>query len=194
MKKKMTMMVLALISVCALGVTESEFSDLKKKAEGGDVEAMCEVGRCYRNGAGVERNDVLASKWTQKAASNGLSRATGLCYEFGYGVRTNAAEAVKWYQIAAERGDVASMRNIAHCYQKGVGVGSDEKMALEWYEKAAAKGDVLSMVAAGFAYQSGNGAKKDMSKAIALSDGFNAGVTKAMESIGTSWPQFVDAD
>lgn len=133
---KLMIVVFAVVSVRAFSMTADEFAELKTKADGGDVEAMCEVGRCYRNGRGVVKNDDLASHWTRKAASNGLARAIGHCYEFGYGCGTNLQEAAKWYGKGTDKGDAMSMYDLGWCYANGVGVKKDGAEAAKWYQEA----------------------------------------------------------
>ena len=80
----------------------------RKAAEQGLAKAQYDLGVCYGNGYGVEKNYSEAVKWYRKAAEQGLAKAQydlGVCYGNGNGVEKNYSEAVKWYRKAAEQGD-----------------------------------------------------------------------------------------
>jgi caspase domain-containing protein/Sel1 repeat-containing protein len=78
-------------------------------AEGGDVEAMNNVGEIYDRGMGVPPDYKLAAEWYRKAADKGNARAAmslGNLYEQGLGVPKDRAQAVAWYQRASGRKDI----------------------------------------------------------------------------------------
>ena len=101
---------IALIFITFLSVISSfaaNIDELKKAAEQGDAQAQYNLGVCYANGNGVEKNLSEAVKWWRKAAEQGFAQAQfnlGVCYDFGKGVEKNPTEAVKWYRKAAEQG------------------------------------------------------------------------------------------
>lgn len=77
---------------------EINFTDIKRKADKGIVEAQYNLGVCYQKGYGVEidRNEAVA--WYTVAAQRGFAMAQynlGLCYAEGYGVEKNNAEAAR---------------------------------------------------------------------------------------------------
>ena len=60
----------------------NQFEDVKAKAEMGDAQAQCDIGGCYRTGAGVTQDAAEAVKWYRKAAAQGLAEARnalGVC-------------------------------------------------------------------------------------------------------------------
>ena len=66
------------------------------------------LGVCYGNGQGVEKDYVEAVKWLRKAAEQNNAKAQlnlGLCYGNDQGVEKDYGEAVKWYRKAAEQND-----------------------------------------------------------------------------------------
>ncbi len=82
-------------------------SDYRKAAEQGDAAAQYNLGLCYCNGEGVEKNMSEAGKWYRKAAEQGDAYAQcylGLCYGKGHGVEKDRPEAVKWLRKAAWKG------------------------------------------------------------------------------------------
>ncbi|KXB91570.1 tetratricopeptide repeat protein [Megasphaera hutchinsoni] len=160
----------------------------KKKAEQGDAEAQNYLGGCYRNGKGVEKDDVKAVEWYQKAADQGYAAAQyqlGVCYEEGKGVVRDYATAIKWYQKAAdqgnvfsrnrinelqkrmaEQGDAAAQYQLGVCYEHGKGVTQDYKKAVEWYQKAAEQGHTAAQYYLSLCYAKGKGVAQDFVKAV----------------------------
>lgn len=79
-----------------------------KAAEKGYAEGQFNLGLCYDNGTGVEKDPQQAVYWYQKAAEQGDASAQfnlGLCYENGKGVEQDQKQALSWYQKAADQGD-----------------------------------------------------------------------------------------
>jgi len=107
------------VSMLAFCASRDRFAELMSKAKGGDAEAMCEVGRCYREGLGVEKDVLKASEWTRKAADGGSLLAKGQCYEFGYGVEKDEKEAVKWRQKADAKRRSSAVKSESHIVDTG---------------------------------------------------------------------------
>ena len=121
---------------------------LKDRAEGGDPEAQFELGRRYLQGAGLERNDVMALHWVKTAAEQGYPRAQaglGWMYAVGRGVKRDEVQSFVWYERAAKEGFPVAQRMLGKYYEKGMGVEKNLELAREWYEKAAEKGDERSL-------------------------------------------------
>jgi hypothetical protein len=72
-------------------------------AQGGDPEAMTNVGEIYERGMGVPPDYATAAEWYQKAADKGYSRALfnlGTMYEQGLGVEQDQLKALNLYRQA----------------------------------------------------------------------------------------------
>ncbi|HKR36560.1 MAG TPA: caspase family protein [Steroidobacteraceae bacterium] len=72
-------------------------------AQGGDPEAMTNVGEIYERGMGVPPDYAAAAEWYQKAADKGYSRALfnlGTMYEQGLGVEQDGLKALNLYRQA----------------------------------------------------------------------------------------------
>ena len=72
-----------------------------------DVQAQVNLGVCYSNGTGVEKDEQKAVELYQKAAEQGDANAQynlGWCYESGTAVEKDEQKAVEWYKKAAEQG------------------------------------------------------------------------------------------
>lgn len=139
------------------------FLEYKIAAERGDATAMHNLGYCYYNGVGVERNYAEAVGWYRKAVELGNAMAMGnlgVCYHTGKGVEQNYAEAVGWYRKAAELGNLASAVWLAE-YDEG-----DSQTRFRWRKKAAELGDVSSMSTLGSCYYNGQGVDQNYAEAV----------------------------
>ncbi len=71
-------------------------TELKSKAESGDVLAQSALGNAYHLGKGVPKDETQAVRWWQKAAEKGDLGAQvnlGIAYQFGSGVPKDYAAA-----------------------------------------------------------------------------------------------------
>ena len=106
----------------------------REAAEKGDAEAQLNLGSCYDNGRGVEKNNFEAAKWYRKSAEQGNVNAQlnlGCCYL----AEENAREAMKWFRKAAEQGSVAGQILLGFCYFSGKGVEKNAREAVKWLRK-----------------------------------------------------------
>ena len=133
--------------------SKAEIEDFKSnlaKAEKGDAEAQCEVGRLYKNGDGVESSDKDSFYWYEKSAKQGNADAQcnlGFIYILGNSfVRPNREESVKWFEKAAAQNDKYALDSLGLAYEAGTGVKPDEKKSLEYYKKAADLGHSTAQV------------------------------------------------
>ncbi len=121
-------------------------------AERGDAVAQYSVGRMYRSGQGVARDDKEAVKWYRRAAEQGDAFAQynlGVAYANEKGVPRNDKEAVKWLRLAAEQNLAEAQNILGMMYAEGRGVAQDKVQARMWYDMAAVRGqdDVREYVA-----------------------------------------------
>jgi hypothetical protein len=117
----------------------------------GDVDAMFNLGLCYKNGEqGVEKDAATAFSWFQRAAESatgddGHGHATAqcniaVCYYTGEGVSQDDVEAVRWFELAAKQGLATAQHNLGFCYATGTGVTLDNAQAAVLFQQAAAQG------------------------------------------------------
>jgi hypothetical protein len=69
----------------------------------GDIEAQYSLGRIYRDGEGVPRDDVQAMRWFRLAADQGMAEAEyslALMYFRGEGAPRDEKAARQWYELA----------------------------------------------------------------------------------------------
>jgi TPR repeat protein len=140
------------------------FQEYKAKAEEGDAEAQFNLGYCYDDGRGAEKDYAEAVKWYRKAAAQNFAPAQfnlGYCYANGQGVRKDKVEAVKWYRKAAEQNYTPALSNLGWCYDNGCGVAKDYVEAVKWYRKAAEQGHAEAQFNLGCCYANGQGVVRD---------------------------------
>jgi len=88
----------------------------RKAAEQNYAPAQSNLGYCYDNGRGVEKDYAEAVKWYRKAAEQGHAEAQvnlGCCYANGQGVPKDQVEAYAWFSMAAKAdADAAESRDL----------------------------------------------------------------------------------
>jgi class 3 adenylate cyclase len=83
------------------------FALFLQDAEAGYVNAQYNLGKAYRDGAGVGADAALAARWFRIAAEQGHARAQrhiGARYALGLGVPRNPIAALAWLTLAAGQG------------------------------------------------------------------------------------------
>jgi len=114
----------------------SAFTRLQAAAKTGCLSAITNVGKCYRYGYGVAKDEACATQWYERGARLGFAVA-GTYYGQTLEDSGDVKSGFAWYMKAANKGHATAMNNVAICYKQGVGVVSDYKLAVEWHYKAA---------------------------------------------------------
>ena len=145
MKKLLLIIIMAFadISVQAQYV-EEDFNTLLKKAQAGNIDAMCKVANYYQYGfSKVSVDEAEAFRWWKKAAEWGNWNAMselGIYYYNGEGTTKNVNEAVRWWLTAGESGEESDEAEylLGLCYWNGEGgLQKSYKEAVKWWQKAA---------------------------------------------------------
>ena len=145
------------------------FEWYSKAAAQGYAKAEYNVGYCYENGIGVEKNVVKAFEWYSKAAAQGFAmaeHAVGYCYENGIGVEKNVVKAFEWYSKAAAQGFAMAEYAVGYRYGNGIGVEKNVTKAFEWLSKSAAQGYADAECYVGYCYNYGIGVEENVTKAF----------------------------
>ena len=82
-------------------------------AEQGYPLAECQVGYCYWEGLGVEKDPEKALYWTRRAAEHGDRDGQfnlACFYEEGTGTDRSMEQAIRWYREAARQGHGLAVR------------------------------------------------------------------------------------
>jgi len=148
--------------------SRAEIKRLAVQAAAGDAQAEYELGQRYSAGKDVSRDDRLAAKWFESAASRGLAPAQynlGVLYEQGLGVEKNPKKAFFWYHSAAEHDYARAQHNLATMYATGSGVPQNYDEAANWFARAAEAGITESLYSLGLMYEHGLGVARDIAKA-----------------------------
>ena len=117
---------------------------LKDSAQQGDAQAQHDLGWCYENGVGVDRDVKDAADWYFRSAEHGNAKgqyALGRCYMNGVGTSKDETAAAKMYRLAAEQGLAKGQYEIGGCYSDGRGVKKDLREGAKWYRLAAEQGN-----------------------------------------------------
>lgn len=120
--------------------SETDISELHKKAEAGDPLAAFLLGQAYETGKGVAQNPEIAAILYRKAAEKGHAKAQnnlGGLYWQGEGVQRDKEEALRWYRRAALQGEASAMFNLGAAYYNGEGVLENTAQSYAWFIAAA---------------------------------------------------------
>lgn len=153
---------------------EGSLWKLKRAARSGDCEAAFEVGACYLNGIGVDKDIDKAVEFFKMGAENGSPGAAltlGDMLEHGFvnkdGQRVaDFDSAFRLFRIASEGGLAAGSYRLGLMYRDGKGVPQDMGGALALITDAAGKGFDQALVALFYMYRDGCGTDCDMKKAL----------------------------
>ena len=110
---------------------------MRARAEGGDAEAMVDLGQWYYFGQkGLAKDHKQAAGWYQRGHDLGQATCTsnlGVHYARGEGVEQDAVYAVHLYSIAAARGSEHGCYNLARCLAEGhLGLRENAREATRW--------------------------------------------------------------
>lgn len=141
---------------------------MKKLAEGGDPEALGNLGGMYSAGSGVTQNQKIAFDYYLKSANTGyafiMSNLANM-YQYGYGVGKDMNEAVKWYMKSADLGHPASQVSLGILYLNGDGVEKNVTKGLDLLNKAAEQNYSYALNYLGYLYDRGDVVYRDYKKA-----------------------------
>lgn len=88
-------------------------ADIKQSAEQGNSMAQAKLASLFLLGRdGVDKDEVRAAEWMEKAAKQGLVDAQvviGAMYDRGMGVVNDRDKATAWYEKAAAQGHTTSL-------------------------------------------------------------------------------------
>jgi TPR repeat protein len=138
----------------------------RRAAEQGEPAACANLGRCYTEAIGVERNAVERLRWYRRAAELGdvgAANDVGVALLGGLGCERDVEEALAWFRRAAEGGDVLGMFNLGALLEDR---RDDE--AVMWYARASDLGCAPAMNNLALIYQTAPTHIEDLTAAFAL--------------------------
>ena len=152
------------------GNIQKAFELFNEAADMGNMEAKADLGRCYLNGYGVQKDVKKALAYSSEAAEAGIARAQfdlGIMCFYGLGVPQNYFNAVAWYTKAAEQGNAEAQNSLGFMYLNGTGVQQNYSQAATWLFKAAEQGNAYAQYNLGNMYFYGHGVPQDYFQAVA---------------------------
>ena len=124
-----------------------------------DAAAQYQLGWCYENGLGVERNIQIAVRWYEKSAAQNNTDAQailGECYLYGHGIQKDKNKAIEWLKKAAlQKNHPAGQYAVGFCYSNRIGgmyMYKDEETGAKYYRQAAKQNYARAQNALGYYY------------------------------------------
>ena len=131
-------------------------------AHAGVGRAQNNIGACFAEGLGVERDPALALRWLSLSAESGDpvgQRNLAALHFKGEGVTQSDAEAMRLYRLAAEQGDAPAQDMLSWMLLEGGDV-ADRTEALRWARAAAEAGIATSMTRLGMMHHDALGVER----------------------------------
>lgn len=158
-------------------------------AHAGIGRAQNNIGACFAEGLGVERDPALALHWLSLAAETGDpvgQRNLAALHFKGEGVEQSDTEALRLYRLAAEQGDAPAQDMLSWMLLEG-GQPNDRPEALRWALAAAEAGSATSMTRLGMIYHDALGVERDATlAAVWWQRGAEAGDADAQAMLGAA--------
>lgn len=132
-------------------------------AHAGVGRAQNNIGACFAEGLGVERDLALALRWLTLSAESGDpvgQRNLAALHFKGDGVEQSDDEALRLYRLAAGQGDAPAQDMLSWMLLEG-GRVTDRAEALRWAQAAAEAGVATSMTRLGMMHHDALGVERD---------------------------------
>lgn len=156
-------------SLAAAGEHEAALAIWGPLAHGGEARAASNIGACFLDGLGVERDPVVGMAWLRSAAEAGDpvgQRNYAAALFQGLGGQEDPAGALAWYRKAAEAGDVDAQDMLSWMLLEGEVVPQDATASRDWAARAAAAGNGPSMTRMGLICHHALGIERDPAAAV----------------------------
>ena len=138
-------------------------------AHAGVARAQNNIGACFAEGLGVERDPGLAFRWLTLAAEGNDpvgQRNLASLYFRGEGVEQDYRRAAELYRRAAEQGDAPAQDMLSWMLLEGEVVDPDVAEARRWATAAADQGIASAMTRLGMLYHNALGVPRDPAEAV----------------------------
>ena len=143
----------------------------KKAADESDANGLCNLGMCYLNGFGYDKDLEKAYECFKKAAEAGHAEAInnlGGFYRDGLVVLKDLPAAARWFARSAALDNVYGMLNLGLALQRGEGVDRDAEKAVGYFKRASDRGCVEAVNAYAMCLFNGDGIAEDKAGAVLL--------------------------
>ncbi len=172
---------------------QTAFNCYSLATEQDDANGFFNLGICYKNGFGCQKDEIKAFGCFRRAAEAGHPEAMnnlGGCYRDGVAVERNLKTAAEWFKKSADCENAYGQLNLAICYLSGDGVEKDPARAVKLLTLAVQQGNIEALDVLGMCYFKGNGIEKNELKAF---DYFKLaaenGLPQAMENLASCYEQ-----
>ena len=164
---------------------------LQKGCDGGDARGCSNLGRIYRDGNGVSKDDARALTLFQKGCDGGVMKSCsdlGVLYDLGTGVTQDYTRARTLYESACDEGVSEACINLGVLYHLGNGVTRDYGRARALYQDACEENYAAACSYLGVLYHNGTGAAQNFRRARVFyqqgcDDGHALGCTRLGELV-----------
>lgn len=150
-------------------VLKKSCSCFQKAADQGDANGLYNLGMCYLQGFGVDRDPERAFECFRTASEAGHPEAInnlGGFYRDGIVVEKDHVNATRWFKKSAEMENAYGMLNYGLALQRGEGTPVDEAAAVELFKKAMDRGNVEALNAYAMCLYNGSGVAQDRVAAV----------------------------
>src|SRR5262245_33978667 len=137
-------------------------------AHAGVARAQSNIGACFSEALGVERDPKLAERWLLLAAEAGDptgQRNLATLYFKGEGVDQDNVRAAALYRGAAEQGDAQAQDMLSWMLLESEEIPADHAEARRWAQAAADQGVASSMTRLGMIFHNALGVDRDPAQA-----------------------------
>lgn len=157
------------LEAAAEGRYEEAFAIWRPLAETGVARAQSNLGACYVEGLGVERDPDEAVEWFTRGAEAGDAAGqrslAALHFKGQAGLEQDDDAAFELYGLAAAQGDALSQDMLSWMLLEGRGAGPDPVEARRWALAAAEQGVPTSMTRLGLIAHNALGMERDRKEA-----------------------------
>lgn len=140
-------------------------------ANNGDPHGQFCLANLFREGKGVQKNEVEAARLYKQAADNGYGRSMvifGNCLNEGIGVTQFKPGAVSYYKAAAEKGKAVGQFKYGEFIEEGKFVEKNLSLAAHFYKLSSDQHYAEAEFALGSLHEFGKGVKIDIDSAASL--------------------------
>lgn len=150
---------------------DAKISEIRARAEKGDVQAQTDLGNCYAKGMGIPKDLLKAYEWYSLSAAQSEEQATKNQRMLEIAMTPGEiAEVIRakegLLRAKAEKGDAKAQADLGLFYAYRLGAPRDDAESVKWFRKAAEQGNAIAQVGLGVCYFEGDGVLKDTKEAV----------------------------
>jgi TPR repeat protein len=146
------------------------FKCFKEATQNDHIKSLTELGYCYLNGNGTEKNLRLSASYFNDAAEKNCPEAQlefALINLGGRGFAINTESAFYYFSLASNQGLTKAHYFVALCHLSGIGAPENHKLAVDFLLKAAPAGHYGARYLLSCCYKYGIGREKNLEQASA---------------------------